>query len=180
MKRNMIAFSVLSAVFMNTSAFAADVETGTLTINGLVTSAPCTFDGGAKSVEINMPTVPASVFDALGIYAPYNDAVGVTSSQLIINCQGDAKNVKLSLITDKKITGNDKAVASSNDTVGYYLYLGNSTTEVDISKPLDLDAYKTADGKYAIPFKAKYLKLTSGAVAAGTVNSTMVMRVSED
>lgn len=62
MKRSIISAAVLSAVFMSAGAFAADTETGQLTITGKVTGAPCTFEADGGSVSINMPTVPTSVF----------------------------------------------------------------------------------------------------------------------
>ncbi|BDZ97272.1 fimbrial-like adhesin protein [Escherichia coli] len=99
---------------------------------------------------------------------------------LKITCPKTIDGVKLSLITNEKILGNDKAISSSNDTVGYYLYLGDSSDVLDISAPFNIESYKTADGQYAIPFKAKYLKLTDSGVASGTVNSSLVMRVAQD
>ncbi|HGV2797284.1 TPA: type 1 fimbrial protein, partial [Escherichia coli] len=55
-----------------------------------------------------------------------------------------------------------------------------SSDVLDISAPFNIESYKTADGQYAIPFKAKYLKLTDSGVASGTVNSSLVMRVAQD
>ncbi|MGO0481299.1 hypothetical protein ACTMLE_21860, partial [Escherichia coli] len=111
---------------------------------------------------------------------PYDDAVGVTSSMLKISCPKEVAGVKLSLITNDKITGNDKAIASSNDTVGYYLYLGDNSDVLDVSAPFNIESYKTAEGQYAIPFKAKYLKLTDNSVQSGDVLSSLVMRVAQD
>ncbi|MCG2941316.1 hypothetical protein ABN334_20410, partial [Escherichia coli] len=76
--------------------------------------------------------------------------------------------------------GNDKAIASSNDTVGYYLYLGDNSDVLDVSAPFNIESYKTAEGQYAIPFKAKYLKLTDNSVQSGDVLSSLVMRVAQD
>ena len=39
---------------------------------------------------------------------------------------------------------------------------------------------KKADGQYAIPFKAKYLKLTDNSVNSGDVLSSLIMRVAQD
>lgn len=112
---------------MSAGVFAADVDTGTLTIKGNIAESPCKFEAGGDSVSINMPTVPTSVFEGKAKYSTYDDAVGVTSSMLKISCPKEVAGVKLSLITNDKITGNDKAIASSNDTVGYYLYLGDNS-----------------------------------------------------
>ena len=87
----------------------------------------------------------------------------VTSSMLKISCPEEVVGVKLALITNDKITGNDKAIASSNDTVGYYLYLGDNSDVLDVCT-FNIESYKTAEGQYAIPFKAKYLKLTDNSV----------------
>ncbi|MCB5976778.1 hypothetical protein KIH72_019225, partial [Acinetobacter baumannii] len=103
-----------------------------------------------------------------------------TSSMLKISCPKEVAGVKLSLITNDKITGNDKAIASSNDTVGYYLYLGDNSDVLDVSAPFNIESYKIADGQYAIPFKAKYLKLTDNSVNSGDVLSSLVMRVAQD
>lgn len=99
---------------------------------------------------------------------------------LKISCPKEVAGVKLSLITNDKITGNDKAIASSNDTVGYYLYLGDNSDVPDVSAPFNIESYKTAEGQYAIPFKAKYLKLTDNSVQSGDVLSSLVMRVAQD
>ncbi len=125
MKRSIIAAAVFSSFFMSAGVFAADVDTGTLTIKGNIAESPCKFEAGGDSVSINMPTVPTTVFEGKAKYSTYDDAVGVTSSMLKISCPKEVAGVKLSLITNDKITGNDKAIASSNDTVGYYLYLGD-------------------------------------------------------
>ena len=169
MKRSIIAAAVFSSFFMSAGVFAADVDTGTLTIKGNIAESPCKFEAGGDSVSINMPTVPTTVFEGKAKYSTYDDAVGVTSSMLKISCPKEVAGVKLSLITNDKITGNDKAIASSNDTVGYYLYL-----------PFNIESYKTAEGQYAIPFKAKYLKLTDNSVQSGDVLSSLVMRVAQD
>ena len=166
MKRSIIAAAVFSSFFMSAGVFAADVDTGTLTIKGNIAESPCKFEAGGDSVSINMPTVPTTV--------------GVTSSMLKISCPKEVAGVKLSLITNDKITGNDKAIASSNDTVGYYLYLGDNIDVLDVSAPFNIESYKTADGQYAIPFKAKYLKLTDNSVNSGDVLSSLVMRVAQD
>ncbi|WP_252493675.1 fimbrial protein, partial [Escherichia coli] len=157
-----------------------DVDTGTLTIKGNIAESPCKFEAGGDSVSINMPTVPTSVFEGKAKYSTYDDAVGVTSSMLKISCPKEVAGVKLSLITNDKITGNDKAIASSNDTVGYYLYLGDNSDVLDVSAPFNIESYKTAEGQYAIPFKAKYLKLTDNSVQSGDVLSSLVMRVAQD
>ncbi|EJE9797507.1 type 1 fimbrial protein [Shigella flexneri] len=174
MKRSIIAAAVFSSFFMSAGVFAADVDTGTLTIKGNIAESPCKFEAGGDSVSINMPTVPTTVFEGKAKYSTYDDAVGVTSSMLKISCPKDVAGVKLSLITNDKITGNDKAIASSNDTVG------DNSDVLDVSAPFNIESYKTAEGQYAIPFKAKYLKLTDNSVQSGDVLSSLVMRVAQD
>ncbi|AIL36370.1 hypothetical protein [Shigella flexneri] len=173
MKRSIIAAAVFSS-FMSAGVFAADVDTGTLTIKGNIAESPCKFEAGGDSVSINMPTVPTTVFEGKAKYSTYDDAVGVTSSMLKISCPKEVAGVKLSLITNDKITGNDKAIASSNDTVG------DNSDVLDVSAPFNIESYKTAEGQYAIPFKAKYLKLTDNSVQSGDVLSSLVMRVAQD
>ncbi|EJC6337945.1 type 1 fimbrial protein [Escherichia coli] len=174
MKRSIIAAAVFSSFFMSAGVFAADVDTGTLTIKGNIAESPCEFEAGGDSVSINMPTVPTTVFEGKAKYSTYDDAVGVTSSMLKISCPKEVAGVKLSLITNDKITGNDKAIASSNDTVG------DNSDVLDVSAPFNIESYKTAEGQYAIPFKAKYLKLTDNSVQSGDVLSSLVMRVAQD
>lgn len=174
MKRSIIAAAVFSSFFMSAGVFAADVDTGTLTIKGNIAESPCKFGAGGDSVSINMPTVPTTVFEGKAKYSTYDDAVGVTSSMLKISCPKEVAGVKLSLITNDKITGNDKAIASSNDTVG------DNSDVLDVSAPFNIESYKTAEGQYAIPFKAKYLKLTDNSVQSGDVLSSLVMRVAQD
>ncbi|SRN63015.1 fimbrial-like protein [Shigella flexneri] len=174
MKRSIIAAAVFSSFFMSAGVFAADVDTGTLTIKGNIAESPCKFEAGGDSVSINMPTVPITVFEGKAKYSTYDDAVGVTSSMLKISCPKEVAGVKLSLITNDKITGNDKAIASSNDTVG------DNSDVLDVSAPFNIESYKTAEGQYAIPFKAKYLKLTDNSVQSGDVLSSLVMRVAQD
>ncbi|EFV8037462.1 type 1 fimbrial protein, partial [Shigella flexneri] len=166
--------AVFSSFFMSAGVFAADVDTGTLTIKGNIAESPCKFEAGGDSVSINMPTVPTTVFEGKAKYSTYDDAVGVTSSMLKISCPKEVAGVKLSLITNDKITGNDKAIASSNDTVG------DNSDVLDVSAPFNIESYKTAEGQYAIPFKAKYLKLTDNSVQSGDVLSSLVMRVAQD
>ena len=172
MKRSIIAAAVFSSFFMSAGVFAADVDTGTLTIKGNIAESPCKFEAGGDSVSINMPTVPTTVFEGKAKYSTYDGAVGVTSSMLKISCPKEVAGVKLSLITNDKITGNDK--------VGYYLYLGDNSDVLDVSAPFNIESYKTADGQYAIPFKAKYLKLTDNSVNSGDVLSSLIMRVAQD
>lgn len=111
MKHSIIAVAVLSSVFMSAGIFAAEVDTGTLTIKGNIAESPCTFVAGGDSVSINMPTVPTTVFDGKAKYSTYDGAVGVTSSMLKITCPKTIDGVKLSLITNEKILGNDKAIS---------------------------------------------------------------------
>ena len=147
-------------LFMSAGVFAADVDTGTLTIKGNIAESPCKFEAGGDSVSINMPTEPTTVFEGKAKYSTYDDAVGVTSSMLKISCPKEVVGVKLSLITNDKITGNDKAIASSNDTVGYYLYLGDNSDVPDVSPHLlTLRVIKQRKVNMLFRFKAKYLKL---------------------
>ncbi len=108
MKHSIIATAVFSSFFMSAGVFAADVDTGTLTIKGNIAESPCKFEAGGDSVSINMPTVPTTVFEGKAKYSTYDDAVGVTSSMLKISCPKEVAGVKLSLITNDKITGNDR------------------------------------------------------------------------
>ncbi len=96
MKRSIIAAAVFSSFFMSAGVFAADVDTGTLTIKGNIAESPCKFEAGGDSVSINMPTVPTTVFEGKAKYSTYNDAVGVTSSMLKISCPKEVAGVKLS------------------------------------------------------------------------------------
>lgn len=86
MKRSIIAAAVF-LLFMSAGVFAADVDTGTLTIKGNIAESPCKFEAGGDSVSINMPTVPTTVFEGKAKYSTYDDAVGVTSSMLKISCR---------------------------------------------------------------------------------------------
>lgn len=54
MKRSIIAAAVFSSFFMSAGVFAADVDTGTLTIKGNIAESPCKFEAGGDSVSINM------------------------------------------------------------------------------------------------------------------------------
>ncbi|KFH90631.1 hypothetical protein GR02_26490 [Escherichia coli] len=58
------------------------------------------------------------------------------------------------------------------------LILQLSKSSIYSTKPIE--SYKTAEGQYAIPFKAKYLKLTDNSVQSGDVLSSLVMRVAQD
>ena len=60
---------------MSAGVFAADVDTGTLTIKGNIAESPCKFEAGGDSVSINMPTVPTTVFEGKAKYSTYDDAV---------------------------------------------------------------------------------------------------------
>ncbi|MGC4434584.1 hypothetical protein ACPXBD_09925, partial [Escherichia coli] len=48
------------------------------------------------------------------------------------------------------------------------------------TKSVSWQHHQTAEGQYAIPFKAKYLKLTDNSVQSGDVLSSLVMRVAQD
>ncbi len=52
MKRSIIAAAVFSSFFMSAGVFAADVDTGTLTIKGNIAESPCKFEAGGDSVSI--------------------------------------------------------------------------------------------------------------------------------
>ena len=125
MKRSIIAAAVFSSFFMSAGVFAADVDTGTLTIKGNIAESPCKFEAGGDSVSINMPTVPTTVFEGKAKYSTYDDAVGVTSSMLKISCPKEVAGVKLSLITNDKITGNDKVITAMS-----WMFLHLSTSRV--------------------------------------------------
>ncbi len=49
MKRSIIAAAVFSSFFMSAGVFAADVDTGTLTIKGNIAESPCKFEAGNDS-----------------------------------------------------------------------------------------------------------------------------------
>ncbi len=93
MKRSIIAAAVFSSFFMSAGVFAADVDTGTLTIKGNIAESPCKFEAGGDSVSINMPTVPTTVFEGKAKYSTYDGAVGVTSSMLKISCPKEVAGV---------------------------------------------------------------------------------------
>ena len=48
MKRSIIAAAVFSSFFMSAGVFAADVDTGTLTIKGNIAESPCKFEAVSK------------------------------------------------------------------------------------------------------------------------------------
>ncbi len=60
MKRSIIAAAVF-LLFMSAGVFAADVDTGTLTIKGILQN-PCKIRSRWRFSKYYMPTVPTTVF----------------------------------------------------------------------------------------------------------------------
>lgn len=186
MKRSIISAAVLSAVFMSAGAFAAETETGQLTIKGFVLPTSCTMISGADKEQIIMPDVSQSALNQLSVGQQLNGITNSSSgSKIKFKCEGN-NNPSISFIEDgftsqyRDITEKSSGNASG---VGYKVYLQNERASGDASKPIQpgesVKLAKVVSGEYELDFKAYYAK-TANEVTSGDVNSVIKLQVSTD
>ncbi|CAH6020241.1 TPA: fimbrial protein [Citrobacter koseri] len=184
MKRSIIAASVLSAIFMSAGVFAAELETGTLTIEGEVINSSCYFKNGLDDSRIVLPGVDASRFSGLSAGETVGAEEGTQTAMKIVCPVGSG--LKTIRITNGVFNASGVLKKSSGgaEGVGFNLKLGNkpitNDQETDISG--ELTPVSTGDGEeYTLDFKAQYARLDSStAVIAGDLSSVLTISVSAD
>lgn len=184
MKKSFIAAAVLAMSFAAPSVFAADTDTGTLTINGLIKGTTCHFVADAQTSHIPMNQIGLDAMDNLTPGQAYDGYQNKTTTSFKVKCNPSADIPKLKFLADQftvqgnqsvtKIEqGEDKAVG-----VGYALLINGQRISVDGSTTIA--KAKTDNGEYTFDISAQYARASSEALRAGAVNSTVTLTVVAD
>ncbi|EMF0715916.1 fimbrial protein YehD [Citrobacter freundii] len=185
MKRSIISAAVLSAVFMSAGAFAA-VDTGTLTIKGLVLPASCSIVNEQNSSTIILPDVSLEAINNLGL-GQQLDGVSNASAATKIKFKCEGKNHPSISFNESGFDGSYKDVTKNTsneaDGIGFKIYLQNARSDGQATTPIQpgesVKLAQESSGIYELDFKAYYAR-TKSVVASGEVQSTITMQVSSD
>ncbi|MGJ0481631.1 fimbrial protein [Pantoea agglomerans] len=165
MKKTLIALSLICAPVM--FAQAAD---GTINFTGNITDAACTVDAASATQTVNLGTVSAKAFTAVGSSAaPTKFSINLTNCPAAVT----KASVKFDGLINK--TNADLLAVNTDSTatgVGIGIYEADSTTQVPMltasaSKAID----STAGATNTMNFVAKYIA-TAATVGAGTANAS--------
>lgn len=179
MKRSIIATAVLSTVLMSAGAFAADTDQGELIITGKVVGTTCKFTGGTTAT-IGMNQIGYDRLNALSAGGVYEGYSNKTTVPLTVECTGNnAPKITFSSSqfdsTNKTITRN----TASNNGAGFAVYYGDDFTQ-QVNPDTGIELTKRDDNTYTLNFSARYARVSSTAVSAGDVASSLTITVVTD
>lgn len=181
MKRSIMAIAVLSSFIISASVVAAsggNSDSGVLKINGRVVGTTCQFID-SNTAEISLNEIGMDKLSDLDDGQIYTPVVNGTQQPLRIKCQGNNTprvTFSASQFGDKKITFNNGDAKG----VGFAVYYGNDSKQIDPAGKMDLDLVKNANDEYELNFFARYARLGTNEVTAGSVSSTLTLTVVTD
>lgn len=184
MKRSIISAAVLSAVFMSAGAFAADTETGQLTIEGKIINSPCSFKDNDNNSTITLDDVDISRFAGLNVGDALIEEYSDQATPMKIICP-KGTTLKTVSINRGEFTaaGVLRKETGSSDGVGFKLKLGKNPLTKDQANNIGeyLSSQETAEGvEYTLDFSAQYARSDATPVIAGTLSSVLVIGVSAE
>lgn len=181
MKKSLITAAVLAVSCAAPTAFAADTDMGTLTINGLIAGTTCHFDNDAQSARIQMHQIGTDVIKDLTPGTAYDGYKNETITPFTVTCDNNADVPKLRFRANEFEGTGLKGVTKNNgeaDGVGYALLINGERINVDGST--EIAPTKSADGKYTFNIAAQYARANTDEVSAGTVDSVVTFTVVAD
>lgn len=182
MKKSIIAATVLAVSFAAPAAFAADTDTGTLTINGLIKGTTCHFEPGSQTAHIDMHQIGTSSFKGFIPGQAYEGYSNKTNTPFKVICDSNAGIPRINVLADQFDVTGDKSVTKNNGGdakgVGYALLINGQ--RVNTNDAIPIAASQNAEGKYTFDISALYARANDAAVTAGTVNSTITLTVVAD
>ena len=178
MKKSMVTAAILSSLLFAPSVFADNTEEGTLTINGEVLPTTCMFLDGNSSATITMAPIGKSQFDGMSAGQSYVGYSNNADQVLKLKCES-GKTPHISFIT----TDFDSAYPNITKATGTAAGVGFTlkVNEVAVTPRDGVALASNGTGEYDLNFSAQYALTTAPAsVGAGTLSSTVVMRVNSD
>lgn len=164
----------MKKVILLVLAFSSPVFSSTVTVNvpvkGAVTSATCTLTSDA---EVDFGSITALAIN--------NNTVPAKDINMTVNCDWTATNLKLTFIPGQTVTGDVKTMKSGLAGVGFKLPVMGSITNLSFNAEHVWSAAGiTNGGSLNLPVKIKPVKIPSEDIAAGNINTTLIIRLSYD
>lgn len=181
MKRSLITAAVLAVSFAAPAAFAADTDTGTLTINGEVRGTTCHFETNGQTAHIKMQQIGVNSLKDLAAGQAYSAYSNKTDMPFKITCNNANEVPKIKFLPEQfDNTNNNSVTKNTGDAkgVGYALFINDERINSDGTTPIP--ATLGADGKYTFDISAQYARLPEAEVVAGNVDSSITLMVIAD
>lgn len=173
MKIGIISITILSGLFISSTAFSASVPSGQLRIQGEIVGASCTMQNSDQLLQL--PLVSADQFTDINPGEIYTGA----SAQADINilCSGYEGDTLTLSFANSNMTDKGVITPTSGATtgVGFQLKIDNTL----------INGYNTqhtltgSGGSYVLPITAYYHKI-GDTVAKGTVSSAVTYTITHD
>ncbi|HEQ3520675.1 TPA: fimbrial protein [Citrobacter freundii] len=164
----------MKKIGMIISLFSSSVFASTATVNvpvkGIITSTTCTFTADS---EVNFGSITALNVN--------NNTVPEKDINMTINCDWTATNIKLTFIPGAIVTGDPKIMKSGLAGVGFKLPTMGSISNLSFNTEHIWSSVGIPNGgQRSMPVKIKPVKIPSEDIAAGNIDTTLIIRLSYD
>jgi len=182
MKKSLIAATVLALSFAAPSAFSAEIDSGTLTINGVIKGTTCHFESGSQTAHIEMQQIGVNSLKDLEAGTAYAGYTNKTTTPFKVVCDNPNTVPKIKFVSEQfgvkgaeSVTNNTTGNATG---VGYALFVNNNRVNTDGSTAIA--SSPTANNEYTFDISAQYARLSGADVVAGDVESSITIMVIAD
>lgn len=182
MKKSLIAAAVLAMSFAAPSVFAAEIDSGTLTIHGEIKGTTCHFDSEGQTAHIEMQQIGTNSLQDLAPGEAYTGYTNKTNLPFKVTCDNPNTVPKIKFVSEQFGLKGEKSVTNKTkgdaEGVGYALFINNNRVNTDGSTPIASSL--NAQGKYTFDISAQYARLPGDIVKAGEVDSSVTIMVIAD
>lgn len=182
MKKSLIAAAVLAVSFATPAVFAADVDSGTLTIHGVIKGTTCHFEPGGQTAHIEMQQIGTNSLQDLTPGTAYTGYTNKTNKPFKVVCDNATTVPKIKFVSEQFGISGENSVTNntSGDAkgVGYALFINNSRVNTDGDTAIASSL--NTEGKYTFDISAQYARLSDQPVKAGDVESSITIMVIAD
>lgn len=182
MKKSLIAAAVLAVSFAAPAVFAAEVDSGTLTIHGVIKGTTCHFESGGQTARIDMQQIGTNSLQGLSAGTAYTGYTNKTNMPFKVVCDNTTTVPKIKFVSEQFGIHGDNSVTNNTsgdaEGVGYALFINNNRVNTDGNTAIA--SSPNAEGKYTFDISAQYARLSDQPVKAGSVESTVTIMVIAD
>ncbi len=182
MKKSLIVAAALAMSFTVPSVFAAETDSGSLTIHGVIKGTTCHFEAGGQTAHIEMQQIGTNSLKDLEPGTAYTGYTNRASTPFKVVCDNANTIPKIKFVSEQFGIQGENSVTknTSNDAegVGYALFINND--RVDTTGNTAIASSLSENGRYTFDISAQYARLPGADVKAGEVNSSVTIMVIAD
>lgn len=161
---------ILLLIYACSGPLCASTSAVNVSVKGAITSATCIF---TPDSEVNFGSITALSVN--------NNSVPAKEINMTINCDSSVSNIKLTFTPQTVLSGNNKVMSSGLAGVGFTLPKMGIFSNLDFNSEYVWSSFGiSGSGTRVLAVKIKPVRISTEKLDAGSIDTTLTIRVSYD